>query len=257
MALHGACGKMGSRILALLPEFPDLKLVAALEGARSPNLGHDAGVAAGLPPVGVKVTAELGASGAEVLIDFSDAAATQTRLVSWGQRRLGLVVGTTGLSDAARTALEAIAKKSPVLVAPNMSRGANALMALATAAARLLPDWEAEIVEIHHKHKKDSPSGTALGLASAFVKGSPRTVVAGRPAGTARTSPAELTVHALRVGDVVGEHRLVLAGPGERIELLHAAQSRDAFARGALEAARFVARAKPGFYGMADVLAAR
>lgn len=221
---------MGGRIAALLPEFPDLKLVAALAPPGSPQLGREV--------AGVKVTAELGASRPDVLIDFSDPTAVQSRLVSWGRHRLPLVIGTTGLSEAALTALAGLAKRAPVLIAPNTSLGANALFALAEAAARMLPGWEAAIVEAHHRRKKDSPSGTALALAGAY-------------AGGGGTLPP---IQALRLGDIVGEHELILAGPGERLRLSHSAATRDIFARGALLAARFVARAKPGRYRMADVL---
>ena len=224
---------MGTRIAALLPEFPGMTLVAALDRPGSPGLGREL--------AGVKITAELGKTKPDVLIDFSEASATQSRLVSWGQAGFALVVGTTGLSEAARTTLAALARKAPVLVAPNMSLGANALFALAEAAARMVPGWDAGIVEVHHVHKKDAPSGTALALAAAWERGGGR-----RP-----------QTQSLRLSDVVGEHELVLASTGERIRLSHSAVSRDAFARGALEAARFVASAKPGLYAMADVLKSR
>ncbi len=225
---------MGTRIAALLTDVPGMTLVAALERAGSPALGREI--------AGVKVTAELGKSRPDVLIDFSEASATQSRLVSWGQGGFALVVGTTGLSEATRATLAVLSRKVPVLVAPNTSLGANAVFALAEAAARMMPSsWDAAIVETHHVHKKDAPSGTALALASAFERGGGR-----RP-----------PMHSLRLADVVGEHELVLAGPGERIRISHSAVSRDAFARGALEAARFVASARPGLYGMSDVLKAR
>ena len=217
IALHGASGRMGSRVQALLPEFPDLKLVAALGAAD-------------------RLKAKV-----DVLVDFSTPDAVRSRLVEWGKARIPLVIGTTGLAPATLAALDHLSRAVPVLVASNTSRGANALLALAEAAARMLPGWEAQMVETHHAGKRDSPSGTALSIAEAFARG-------GGKVGA---------IHALRIGDVVGEHEILLCGPGERIRISHATLDRDIFARGALEAARFVARAKPGRYGMSDVLASR
>lgn len=230
---------MGIRILSLLPTFPDLRLMAALVRPGHPHLGQDAGAAVGLPSVGVPLTSDLGDADPDVLIDYSVAAAVLARLPDWDRRGLALVVGTTGLSKGAQARLARMARRAPVLVAPNTSLGVNVLLALVGAAGRLLPGWDAELVEIHHRAKKDAPSGTALAIA--------RTLAA---AGGKR----EIPIHALRMGEVVGEHTLVLAGPGERMELRHSAQGRDAFARGALDAARFLARARPGKYSMADVL---
>lgn len=217
IALHGASGRMGGRILALLPEFPDLKLVASVGPAD-------------------RLKAKV-----DVLVDFSTPDAVRSRLVEWGKAGTALVIGTTGLAPATLEGLDHLSKRVPVLVASNTSRGANALMALAEAAARMLPGWEAQLVETHHAGKKDAPSGTALSVAEAVARG-------GGKVGA---------VHALRVGDVVGEHELLLWGRGERIRISHAAETRDVFARGALEAARFLATAKPGRYRMADVLARR
>ncbi len=225
---------MGIRILSLLQGFPDLRLVAALTRPDDPLLGQDAGTAGGLPPVGVPLTQDLGDARPDVLIDYSVAAATYARLPDWERRGLALVIGTTALPKAAQARLARLARRAPVLVAPNTSLGVNVLLALAGAAGRLLPGWDAEIVEIHHRAKKDAPSGTALAIAGSFGR--------------------EIPLHSLRMGEVVGEHTLVLAGPGERLELRHSAQSRDCFARGALAAARFLARARPGRYTMADVL---
>ena len=177
----------------------------------------------------------------DVLLDFSTPDAVRTRLVEWGKARIPLVIGTTGLAPATLSALDHLSRNVPVLVASNTSRGANALMALAEAAAKLLPGWEAGMVETHHRAKKDAPSGTALSIAEAFRRGG------GKLDG----------IQSLRIGDVVGEHEIVLCGPGERIRISHAAQNRDVFARGALEAARLAARARPGRYGMSDVLASR
>lgn len=212
IAVHGARGRMGKRILALLPCFPDLDLAAALDRGN-----------ASLP------------EGVDVVVDFSTAEATAARLPEWSRRRVALVVGTTGLSPSCRARLKAMSRRAGVLVAANMSPGANALMALAAQASRLLPAWEAGITEVHHRAKRDAPSGTAIEMAAAW----------GRP----------LEIRSLRLGDVAGEHLLVLSGPGERLELRHSAQGRDAFAHGALLAARFVARLRPGLYGMADALA--
>jgi 4-hydroxy-tetrahydrodipicolinate reductase len=226
---------MGIRILSLLPGFPDLRLVAALVRPGHPHLGQDAGVAGGLPPLGVPLTSDIGDADPDVLIDYSTADAVRARLPGWERRGMRLLIGTTALSKDTLARLARLARRRGVLVAPNTSRGVTALLVLAGTAGRLLPDWAAGFEETHHRAKKDIPSGTALALARALGrKGIP--------------------IRSIRQGDVVGEHTLVLTGPGERLELRHSARSRDAFARGALEAARFLARARAGTYAMADVL---
>lgn len=255
--MHGATGRMGARLQALLPEYPDLTLAAAVVGPGSPGLGRDAGEAVGQRPSGIPLRADFRGIRPDVVVDFSVASAVAARLPEWERLGAALLVCTTALSPSVRRRLDRLARRVPVLVASNTARGVNALFALAEEAGRLLPGWDAEIVETHHRGKKDAPSGTALTLAERFTRHVRRRIVCGRGEGGMRRSAEELTIHALRVGEVVGEHSLVLAGPGERLELAHATLSRDALARGALDAARFLAAARPGRYTMADVFGLR
>lgn len=240
----------------------ELRVVAAVDREGSAILGRDVAELAGATANGVKVSSDLEVlRAADVVVDFSTPAASAvlaTMLAKTGGR--ALVVGTTGLDAAATAAHDMLAKVAPVLVAPNTSVGVNVLFHLAAEATRLLgPDFDAEIVEMHHKHKVDAPSGTAVRLAER-VKGA-RTgdtrFVHGRSGQVGARKNDEVGIFALRGGDVIGEHTLVLAGPGERLELTHRAHDRSLFAEGALRAARFVATAAPGRYDMADAIGLR
>jgi len=194
-----------------------------------------------------------------VAIHFSSPEATVEHL-DWSERGgHGAVIGTTGLSDGQLARIEAAAQYVPILVTPNTSRGVNVLFHLAREAARLLgEDYDVEIVEMHHHHKKDAPSGTARRLAEVILEarggGWERDVRHGRQGMTGERAPGEIGMHALRGGDVVGDHTVVLAGPGERIELTHRAHTRATFAHGALRAAAWLAGRRPGLYSMQDVL---
>jgi 4-hydroxy-tetrahydrodipicolinate reductase len=236
LAVLGASGRMGRQVLELAAADPAIEVVAALDA------GDD--LAAGL-------------AAAEVYVDFSAPAATRAA-AKLAHPGLAAVIGTTGLGDADRAALDALAARAPVLVSANFALGVNLLFALAESAARALPGWDAEIVEVHHKHKRDAPSGTALALGDAVARG--RGVRLADVARTARSGdvgprPAgQIGLSAVRGGDVVGEHALTLYGPDERIELGHVASSRAIFAAGALRAASFVAGKPAGHYAMRDVL---
>jgi 4-hydroxy-tetrahydrodipicolinate reductase len=253
---------MGRSIVRALVEDKGATLVSAIERGSHSALGQDAGVLAGLPePLGIALTSSLEAAleRAEVVIDFSLPDAAASLFAACAQRRVGAVVGTTGLDAPARLALENLCKVAPVVVAPNYSVGVNVLWALAAQAVRLLgPEYDIEIVEMHHRHKLDAPSGTAVRLLDVVAQA--RGVDAARAARPGRSGQVgartqdEIGVHALRGGDVVGDHTLVLSGPGERIELTHRAQSREIFALGAVKAAHFVVGKPPGLYEMTDVL---
>jgi 4-hydroxy-tetrahydrodipicolinate reductase len=253
---------MGRSIVKVLVEDSAATLVSAIDRGNHPALGQDAGVLAGLhEPIGVALTSSLEAAleRAEVVIDFSLPDAARSLFQACALRSVAAVVGTTGLDAPARAALDALCKVAPVVVAPNYSVGVNALWALAAQAVRLLgPDYDIEIVEMHHRHKLDAPSGTALRLTEVVAQArgvDPVTAVrAGRSGQVGARTHDEIGVHALRGGDVVGEHTLILAGPGERIELTHRAHSREIFALGAVRAAHFVVGRAPGLYDMADVL---
>lgn len=248
VAVSGAGGRMGAMLLQLIEEAPDLTLAAALERPEHPQAGTRF----------VADPAEALAD-AQVLVDFSLPAATPALLRAAAESGVAVVCGTTGLDEAAKRALDVAAAQVPVVWAPNMSLGVNLLFALVEQVARALPlAYDAEIVELHHRHKRDAPSGTALGLLRALRAGRPEgTDCFGRHGDLPERPFGDIGVHAVRGGEVVGEHQVHLLGPYERLELTHQAQSRAAFAQGALEAARWVAGRTPGRYDMQDVLGLR
>lgn len=250
--MHGACGRMGRTILAAIRESEDLEAVAAIDRALGASIE------------GIAVSGSLAAiADADVVIDFSHQGATRALAEECAARGKRLVVGTTGLDEAALAALDALAKHVAVVVAPNTSVGVTVLFHLASEAARLLgEEFDAEIVEVHHKKKLDAPSGTALRLAEAVAEGKGlgrESFIHGRSGMVGARPQKEIGIHAVRAGDVIGEHTLTLAGPAERIELVHRAHDRALFARGALRAARWLASSgsAPGRYDMRDVLGLR
>ncbi len=259
IALYGAAGRMGRSILRAVHESTDYALAAALVSAGSPLLGADAGSSAGIAvPLGVALRGDTAAdlSGADVAVDFSVAGAVPAHLAACVAARIGLLVGTTGLQD---TALEAVARAShsiPVLVAPNTSIGVNLLAQLIEKAAALLPrDYDIEVFEAHHRYKQDAPSGTALQWGEAAARGRGETLGAVDLDRRGTREAGSIGFSVLRAGDIVGEHTLYFAGPGERIEITHRAHDRMTFAYGALRAAAWLAGRAPGCYSMADVLA--
>ncbi len=261
VAIHGAVGRMGRSIASVLAEDPDANLVAAMDRTDSELVGRDIGALTGSGPTGVKVTADVEEflGNVEVVIDFSIAAATAKLLPICAGQRIPMVIGTTGLDAETRAALERAAEHIPVVFAPNYSQGVNALYFLAARAAELLgPGFDAEIVEIHHKRKVDSPSGTAVRLgevvAAAKALDPGRAVTHGRSGHVGARPSNEIGVMAVRGGDVVGEHTVYLVGEGERLELTHRASDRSIFARGAVRAAHWVVGRPAGLYDMADVM---
>jgi 4-hydroxy-tetrahydrodipicolinate reductase len=252
---------MGRTILPLVAASADLRLSGGLAVAGDPALGRDAGELVGVDPCSVIVTDDLARAleQAQVAIDFTRPTASVAHARACRDRRCALVIGTTGHDAAERREIEAVARSIPVVFAPNMSIGVNLLLRLAELAARSLPPaYDAEIIEAHHRDKVDAPSGTALALGEAVARGRQTTLdtsaVYSRVGTTGPRVPGAIGFAVIRGGDIVGDHRLVLAGPGERIELTHVAHDRTGFARGALQAARWVAGRPPGLYGMQDVL---
>jgi 4-hydroxy-tetrahydrodipicolinate reductase len=261
----GAAGRMGRAITRCLQagHVPDLKLGGALDCAGCPALGADAGALAGVGALGVPVTDNWAqaAAGCDVAIDFSLAAGVVSTARAIVDRGMGWVLGTTGLEPDARAAVAEAATKIPVVMAPNMSLGVNLLLQLVEDAARALRDrgYDIEIVERHHRRKKDAPSGTALALGEAAAGGAGWTLAEvarhGRSGLVETDRPVnEIGFHAVRGGDYVGDHTVLFAAEGESIELSHRATNRDTFAIGALQAAAWVGRQKPGLYSMQDVL---
>ena len=261
VVVAGAAGRMGSRLVALLKDDPELRLVAALEAPGHPAVGKDAGEAAGVGRVSVPITDDVDAAvgTGRILIEFSvpEASLAHVRVVARQGGRA--VIGTTGFTAPQREELARLGASTPLLVSPNMSVAVNvAFRVLADMARMLGDDYDVEIVETHHRFKKDAPSGTALRMAEVVAQALGRdlakTAVYDRHATVAERSRKEIGMAALRSGDVVGEHTVSFGSLGERLELTHRAHSRDNFARGALRAARFIATAKPGLYSMQDVL---
>jgi 4-hydroxy-tetrahydrodipicolinate reductase len=252
---------MGNRIVACLAGQSDLRLVAALEAPGHPAIGRDAGELAGIGKAGVSVGADAAAeiSRDRVLIEFSvpEASLAHLRLVAQSGARA--VIGTTGFTAAQRAEIGELAKRAAIVLSPNMSVATNvAFKLLATMAKALGDEYDIEITEIHHRFKKDAPSGTALRMAEVVAEALGRDLdqvaVYGRQGLPGERTRPEIGILSLRSGDVVGEHTVSFGTLGERLELVHRAHNRDTYARGALRAARFVAARAPGLYSMADVL---
>jgi len=261
LVIAGAAGRMGSRIVALHRETPGLRLAAALEAPGHRALGRDAGEAAGIGVLGVAITGDAAAAimRDRVLVEFSvpDASLDHLRLVARTGARA--VIGTTGFSSAQRDEIATLARQTAILVAPNMSVAVTlAFSLLRTMAKALGDDYDVEITEIHHRYKKDAPSGTAVRMAEIVAEALGRDLrqvgVYGREGLPGERTGKEIGVMSLRSGDVVGEHTVSFGTLGERLELTHRAHSRDTFARGALRAIRWIARRGPGLYSMHDVL---
>ncbi len=258
LGINGAAGRMGQRLIHLIGEDADLALGAALEAANHPCLGQDIGDLAGLGKLNVPLRADLPhAQRLDVLIDFSTPEGTMTVLPLCVQRRIPLVIATTGHTAEQRREIEAAAHQTALLMAPNMSLSVNVLFQLVRQAAMLLKDkgFDVEIVERHHRFKKDAPSGTALHFARIVQEAMGQTELRhGREGLVGERPPHEIGMHALRTGDNVGEHTIIFSTLGETLELVHKGHSRDSYARGALLAAKFLAAKPPGRYSMSDVL---
>lgn len=248
---------MGLALIRLASADPELSLVGGVCAASDPGLGRDLGELAGIGNVGVVTTADVGSGllGADVVIDFSTATAVPMLLAVAARQRVAVVSGTTNLDDAARRSLDKAAEAVPVLWAPNMSLGVQVLAELVEQAARRLREFDIEIVEVHHRRKIDSPSGTAKRLADAARAGRGELKeLHGRSGDVGARTEEEIAVLGVRGGDVIGDHTVHFLGQGERIELTHRATNRDLFARGALFAAKFLGGKPPGRYTIANAL---
>ena len=264
IAIAGAGGRMGQALVSAVLESDDLELAAALDVSGARSLGHDAGAPQGRT-TGVTVGHDVDAAlaRADVLVDFTRPDGTVAHAAACAKRGVALVAGTTGLTPAQNEAIAQHARTVPIVHAANMSVGVNVLADLVGRAARALGDgYDIEIVEMHHRHKVDAPSGTALMLGNEAARGAgidlASQAVYAREGQTGERKRGTIGFAALRGGDVVGEHVVVFAGEGERIELAHRATSRRMFADGALRAVRFVdacrRERKAGLYDMRDVL---
>lgn len=262
LVIIGAAGRMGRRLVALALADDAIELVGAVDMAGSPAIGQDAGIIAGVAECGVRICTDIAAAAqsANAIIDFSAAETAVANARIAVANDCGFVLGTTGLPEADRAALAALAADGGrIVAAPNMSVGVNVLFQLAGQVARTLgAAYDIEIVEMHHNQKKDAPSGTAVRLgevcAEARALDYATQTAHGREGMVGARPRDEIGMHTLRGGDVVGEHTVIFATQGERIELTHRAASRDTFAMGALRAAEYLVRAAPGMHSMADVL---
>jgi 4-hydroxy-tetrahydrodipicolinate reductase len=258
IGVNGACGRMGQRIIALAQEDKEITLGAALDATGHPQLGRDAGEVAGIGNLGVAIRSDLLLEQRlHVMIDFSMPEGTMAILPTCVERRIPIVVATTGHTPAQRKEIEAAAHETALLMAPNMSLAVNALMKLVKQAAEVLrgKGFDVEITERHHRFKKDSPSGTALHFARIIQEAMGQSQLRhGREGLVGERPPHEIGIHAIRVGDNVGEHTIIFSTLGETLELSHRAHTRDCYARGALQAAKFLADRPPGRYTMNDVL---
>jgi 4-hydroxy-tetrahydrodipicolinate reductase len=260
VAIAGATGRMGQMLIDAVRASGDCALAGALDRADSPALGQDAGGFAGWAS-GVPVTADLdaGLASARVLIDFTRPEATLAHLAACRRHGVALVVGTTGFSDAQKAEIADAAKDIAIVMAPNMSVGVNVTLKLLEMAAKALSTgYDIEIVEAHHRHKVDAPSGTALKMgeviAGALGRDLKDCAVYERFGHTGERDPSTIGFATIRGGDIVGDHTVLFAGTGERIEISHKSSSRAGYAQGSLRAARFLASRQSGLFDMADVL---
>jgi 4-hydroxy-tetrahydrodipicolinate reductase len=255
----GARGRMGTALIREVMDSEDLTLGACVDRSGGPGIGQDAGRLAGRPDLGITVTDELKPRRGGVVVDFSLPKATENNVNACVEHGIPLVIGTTGLSEDDDRLLVEAGTRIPIVYAANFSVGVTLLLQLAgVAAAALGPGWEAELFELHHRFKKDSPSGTALRIGQAVAEATGRkfsdVAVTDRSTLGRSRVPEDIGVFGMRGGDSVGEHTLMFLGEGERIELTHRAGDRAIFARGALRAARWAATQPPGLYDMFDVL---
>ena len=258
--IAGASGRMGRMLIEAVLASEGDTLVGALDVPGSPALGADAAAFLGRP-CGVAITHDLrtGLAGADVLVDFTRPEGTLAHLAACREFGVRAVIGTTGFDDAGKAAIAAAAREIPVVFAPNMSVGINVVLRLLDMAARALATgYDIEVIEAHHRHKVDAPSGTALAMGEVVAKALGRDLktcaVYAREGHTGPRDPSSIGFATIRGGDIVGDHTVLFAGTGERIEISHKSSSRQGYAQGSLRAAHFLAEKTSGLYDMADVL---
>jgi 4-hydroxy-tetrahydrodipicolinate reductase len=261
IAVAGASGRMGRMLIEAIARAPDAELAGALDVAGSPAIGTDAAAFLGQPAeVAIESDLAAGLAGARCLIDFTRPEGTLRHLAYCAEHGIAMVIGTTGFDDAGKAAIRAAAEKTAIVFAPNMSVGVNVTLKLLEMAAKSFAEgYDIEIIEAHHRHKVDAPSGTALKMgeviADALGRDLKQCAVYGREGVTGERDPSTIGFATIRGGDIVGDHTVLFAGDGERIEISHKSSSRVTYAHGALRAARFLADKQTGLYDMQDVLA--
>lgn len=255
----GAAGKMGSRIIHIIRETPSIELYRAFERSDHPSIGRDIGELIGLGKLGIPLEGGWKKEGGDVIINFSNPTASLESLEFAGETGLAIVIGTTGFSQEQMEKVKALSKNVRCVLAPNMSVGMNLMFRIVQDVARVLgPEYDIEILEAHHRLKKDSPSGTAVKLgeliAGAMGRSLDQVGIYGRKGMIGERTKEEIGMQVVRAGDIVGEHTVLFGGVGERLEIIHRAHSRDNFARGAVKAALWIVNQPNGLYDMQDVL---
>jgi len=260
LIVAGAAGRMGKMLIQLITGDSTHKLVGALEAKGIPVVGSDAGSPAGVGALGLIITDDYAsiARPDTVTLDFTSAAASMEHLEIAANAGAAIVIGSTGFTPEMEKRAKELALKTRTVIAPNMSVGVNVLTKIVGEVAAILKDFDAEVIEIHHRTKVDAPSGTALGLGRAIAAARGQNLadeaIFGREGITGVRPHGQIAVLAMRAGDAVGDHTVIFGGTGERLELTHRAQSRESLARGAMRAAAWLVDKKPGLYSMRDVL---
>ncbi|MEJ5226398.1 4-hydroxy-tetrahydrodipicolinate reductase [Thermodesulfovibrio sp.] len=261
LTVCGAAGRMGSRIIALSKEYAELKVVGAIESKANPKVELDAGVVAGIGEMGVKISEDISKviGETDVVVNFTSPEATLEHLEIVRKNKKSMVIGTTGFSNEQISIIQNASCEIPIILSPNMSIGVNLLFKILRDVARVLgDDYDIEIVEAHHRMKKDAPSGTAVKMAKVIAEALGRNfdevAVYARKGIIGERTKKEIGIQTVRAGDIVGEHTVLFGGLGERIEITHKASNRDTFARGALKAALWLYGKPAGLYDMGDVL---
>jgi len=266
IAVTGACGRMAGQVIRRAVEDKEIRIVSAIDAPNSHYLGRDIGEVLGVGRMGVavvgpdKLESELKTKKPQLLVDFTNPEACLNNVKIAAANKVGIMVGTTGLKDDQLSAIREAVKKAGVagMISSNFSIGMNVLFKMAGEAAKALQGYDIEIIEAHHNKKKDAPSGTAMTLAKVMEKELGRDLskdaVYGRQGIIGERRPGEIGIHAIRAGDIAGEHTVLFGATGERLELKYMAHSRDAFAMGCVRAIRWMGKQKPGMYEMADVL---
>ncbi|OGS44168.1 MAG: 4-hydroxy-tetrahydrodipicolinate reductase [Elusimicrobia bacterium RIFOXYD2_FULL_34_15] len=247
ITVPGAAGRMGKTIIEKILADPDLLLTGAVEFKGHMSVGD---------PVGkIEITDDLtsAAKESDVVIDFTSPETTLYHLEVMQKIKKAFVIGTTGIPEVGIEKIKVVSKEIPIVFAPNMSIGVNLLFKLVGDIANVLSNYDIEIIEAHHNQKKDAPSGTALKIAEILSKKLKLSQIYGR-SGNVGARKKEIGIHSVRAGDIIGDHTVIFAGPGERIEITHRAHSRETFAAGAIKAAKWIVDKKPGLYTMQDVL---
>ena len=255
----GAAGKVGARIIHVIKETPSIELYRAIERSDHPFIGKDIGEMIGLGNIGVTLEGELKKAGGDVIINFTNPQSSLESLQFAKDNGLAIVIGTTGLSSVQKERVDELSKGVRCVMAPNLSMGMNVMFRIVQEIAHVLgPEYDVEILEAHHRLKKDSPSGTAVRLGELIAKALGRDLeqvgVYGRKGMVGERTKEEIGMQVIRAGDIVGEHTVLFGGIGERLEVTHRAHSRDNFARGAIRAALWIVNQPNGLYDMQDVL---